>query len=163
MASVNAKLRALRLRRPTLAEIEEINRQAEADNNDRGASILAATMVENALVFALSRHLRIPTNLGKLFENEGPLATFDDRVRMSLALSIFGADTHHNLETIKHVRNTFAHASAPITFATPEIAAACGALRAPSDLHGKIWSSGRHDVHHWSRPLAAAAFAGGSG
>jgi hypothetical protein len=129
MASINAKLRDLRLRRPSREDLEEINYQTAAEDNDRGAALLITALVEGTLATAIIRHLRINSHLGALFDNNGPLSTLEARDVFAFALGIIGVETHHNLGIVRHVRNTFAHASAPVTFATPEIAEACEALR----------------------------------
>jgi hypothetical protein len=143
--SIKSKLRVLTRRRPTSADIEEINRQIESENNQRGAALLAATPVENALVWAItSRIASFSSHYVKLFENEGLFSTFDSRITIAHSLYIFGSETLHNLDTVKHVTNAFAHAGVPVTFGTDEIAAACHTLRAPPNLRGKIWDSPRN-------------------
>jgi hypothetical protein len=54
----------------------------------------------------------------------GPLETFSQRITMGRVLGIYGEDTEYNLNVIRQIRNTFAHAHTPITFATKEVAAA---------------------------------------
>jgi hypothetical protein len=58
MPSVNAKLRAIRSRFPAMADIDEINKQIDAEQNDRGAAILAATLIDNILRYVIIK--RIP-------------------------------------------------------------------------------------------------------
>src|ERR1700747_724469 len=132
--SVKSKLTDLTLRHPDQADIDEINRQIDSEENDRGAAILAGTLVENALAYVISRREPSFTKRHKkLFQHNGIFSTFDARIILAEAMNIFGAVTNHNLDLIKHVRNVFAHASVPVKFSTPEINAACLALNAPSD------------------------------
>ena len=130
--SVSSALRKLRLRGTSLEYLEEFYKQINAEENDRGAAILSAVTVETMLINTIVR--RLPNGAamyGQIFENQGPLATFDDKIVIAQALGIIGPETKNNLNTIKHIRNTFAHAGIPITFSTREIADACGALTVP--------------------------------
>lgn len=129
MVSVNAKLRALRIRMPSGEEHSQILKQVNLAGNDRGAAILLTTYVERTIAQAIS--LRIPgaaNHYSKLFENDGMLSTLDCRIIMANVLGIIGPTTVENLNTIKHVRNTFAHASIAVTFETQEIKDACSSL-----------------------------------
>jgi hypothetical protein len=109
--SVKSELRTLTLRRPTSADIEEINRQIEAENNERGAALLAATLVENALAWGITNKITsFSYHYNKLFEHNGLFSTFDSRIILAHSLTIFGTETLHNLDIIKHVRNAFVFA-----------------------------------------------------
>jgi hypothetical protein len=59
----------------------------------------------------------------------GPLETFSQRITMGQVLQIYGPDTKYNLDLLRLLRNTFAHAHIPVTFETQEIAAAIGLFR----------------------------------
>jgi hypothetical protein len=131
--SIASDLRKLALKRGTLEYLEEYYAQIDAEQNDRGAAILACTFLENALEIAISRRL---SGSGKIFDrlflNEGPLGTFDAKILIADALDIYGTLTRQNIITIKHVRNAFAHCSIPIDFSTKEIAVACDSFALPS-------------------------------
>jgi hypothetical protein len=144
--SINSDLRALRMRSPTLGDVEEIHRQIVTEKNDRGTAILAATLVENAITYAISRqNSRFAYRARKLFENNGPISTLDAKILIADCFGMLGPNTRHNLDIIKHIRNTFAHARIPITFITSEIESACHALREPptADMNGRKWDSPR--------------------
>ncbi len=96
------------------------------EKNDRGAGILLATNVENSLDYVLLKTLYGPTD--KLFDQNGPLSSFSNKIQMGRALGLYGEQTSSNLDTIRHIRNAFAHAQIPITFETPEVAAGCRLL-----------------------------------
>lgn len=142
MASVSSNLRSLTKQRPIQADWEEIARQLHEDGNDRGAAILASTLVEHALFLVIAR--RIPgagLHYAKLFEDDGMFASFDARVTMASVLDVIGELTLKNLRTIKHIRNTFAHASVPVTFATREVVAACDTLTTELAARNFAWST----------------------
>ncbi len=126
MTSINKALRKLRLQRISMQYMDDFYKQINAEKNDRGAAILAATFLEGALEYAVSRALpNSAANYSKLFESEGPLNSFDSKFLLADSLGILGPLTKKNLEIIKHVRNTFAHTAIPIDFSTKEIADAC--------------------------------------
>lgn len=129
MVSTSTKLRELRLKQPSYEDLILIKRQIVNEINDRGAAVLASTLVEGALRHAISQHLDPSfSKLGSVFDNNGPMSSFDNRIISAEALGIIGTITTANLKLIKEVRNTFAHSSTPITFLTEEIAEACHGL-----------------------------------
>jgi len=131
--SIKSDLRKLRVRRAGADYLGEYYAQIDAERNDRGAAILAATFLENGLEFAVSRRLPGSARLHEaLFENQCPASSLDAKILLANALEIIGPLTVSNLDIIKHVRNTFAHSSIPISFETAEVAAACNALNMPS-------------------------------
>jgi hypothetical protein len=90
--------------------------------NDRGACILLSANVEAALEKALTNYLffSIPRDEA-LFSENGPLSSFSNKILMGRAIKIYGPKTFDNLDRIRHIRNAFAHAHAPVSFATKEI------------------------------------------
>jgi len=144
--SVKSDLRKLRLRTPTADDIRSIAQQIIDERNDRGAAILAATLVENAITYAIKRQNgRFAYQAAKLFENDGPIGSFDAKILIAECFGMFGPTTRHNIDIIKHVRNTFAHTPIPITFDTQEIRSACDSLIEPpiADRDGRPWASAR--------------------
>lgn len=59
----------------------------------------------------------------------GPLATFSAKIRLASALKIFGPETRDDLNTIRGIRNVFAHAKGPISFEAEPIKEAVESLR----------------------------------
>jgi hypothetical protein len=130
--SVSSALRELGLRRTGLQHMDEFHRQIDAENNDRGAAILAATFLEGALEYAINRRTTKATaNLTNLFDNNGPPDHFAAKLLIADKLGILGPIARKNLEAIKHIRNTFAHTAIHINFSTKEIADACKVLVLP--------------------------------
>jgi hypothetical protein len=69
------------------------------------------------------------------------------RLRVASALEIFGKQTEINLDLIREIRNSFAHAHIPITFETEQVKDVCKFLVVPDllppvsvrvDEHGKV-------------------------
>jgi len=69
-----------------------------------------------------------PDDLGKLFENAGPLATFYAKINFGFAFGLFGPKTRADLNWIRDIRNAFAHATTSISFQSPEVLEACGQI-----------------------------------
>jgi hypothetical protein len=65
----------------------------------------------------------------EMYSQDGPLGTFARKISMAAAYEAIGPISRENLRLIRHIRNAFAHAKVPITFQTPQVAAACGELQ----------------------------------
>lgn len=98
--------------------------QMKPDTNHRGACLLHAANVETALDAAIQQFLRLDED-SKLLEDENFFSSFHRKIELGHALRIYGSQTKSNLNTMRHVRNAFAHAKIPLTFDTPEVAAVC--------------------------------------
>jgi hypothetical protein len=119
---------------PTHDHFADFIKETNAEKNDRGAAILLATNVENALQGALTRMFRTRSNIRKLFGVNSPLGAFSNKIEVGYALGILGQQTKANLDIIRTVRNAFAHAKIPITFETDQVKNACSHLVIPKLL-----------------------------
>jgi hypothetical protein len=72
-----------------------------------------------------------------MFGMDGPMATFNLKIRMAKALKIFGSETETNLTLIRTIRNAFAHSTTPLTFKTSAIVELCKFLIMPFILPPK--------------------------
>jgi hypothetical protein len=87
--------------------MEEVKRE----KNDRGAAIRAATNTENALRYVIARRLAVArSDYDNLFGLNGPMSTFDLKMKMARALKIYGKEKNDNLILLPTIRNAFAHA-----------------------------------------------------
>ncbi len=128
--SILKNLRALSRKQGSVEDIAEFTKQLHSESNDRGSALLAVTNADVALSAALYQRLRIGEAEREEFDKPGgPLETFSQRITMGQVLQIYGPDTKYNLDLLRLLRNTFAHAHIPITFETKEIAAAIGLFR----------------------------------
>jgi DNA-binding MltR family transcriptional regulator len=76
----------------------------------------------------------------------GPLASTWAKIRIAYALAVFGPKTYKDLETLREVRNVFAHSTHPVRFTTRVIAVNCkklrlGAMSLPP-MFSKMWPQG---------------------
>jgi len=104
---------------------------AEGSDSDRAAALIMASFADVAMNGLIAYAIRVPdlTALKALFIAErGPLYEFASKIYFAKAIHIIGKDTTNNLEVIRNVRNTFAHAIADIDFDTSEISRACNRL-----------------------------------
>jgi hypothetical protein len=92
---------------------------------DRGAAIIAAAVLEDLLAAVVQR--RLIELSGKrteaLFGRMAPLSTFSAKIEMGFALGIYGDDGRIHLDTIRDVRNKFAHKFESLSFEHHDIAA----------------------------------------
>ena len=96
---------------------------------DYAVALIGSTLIEGALETAIIARFR-PLDQDERralfsFEKNGPLADLAARIKIAYALEIFGPETRDDLESIRRIRNEFAHHLAVLSFATPEIAAQC--------------------------------------
>ncbi|QAU47215.1 hypothetical protein [Bradyrhizobium guangzhouense] len=120
--SILSKLRTLSRQQGSMEDFAEFNKQIRSEENDRGAALLAVTNADMALTQVIYNVLR-PDDVAKdrLEQEGGPLQSFGQRITMGRVLGIYGSDTQHNLDLLRHIRNAFAHAHIPITFQTKEV------------------------------------------
>ncbi len=97
------------------------------DRNDRAAVLTVVSLLEGALQKSLATKF-IPDDKGKLeymFGSGAPLRDFSAKIKMGFALGVYGPNTRADLDTIREVRNSFAHTMSPIYFNTPEVENVC--------------------------------------
>lgn len=108
------------------------------DQTDRGAAILAGSLVDEALKDFLKTSLKPQSDsehadvYRSVWEWTGPLGTFSSRISMAFVTKNVGPKTLGDLVVIKDIRNKFAHSlledGARVDFSTPEISELCNEL-----------------------------------
>lgn len=99
--------------------------------SDRGVMILAATMVEDALVTALQRELKHANTSemrDKLFGGDGPLSSFSKRISFAQAMGMAPKEVCKQMHTVREVRNVAAHAHVDVDFSVQQIKDALGSM-----------------------------------
>jgi len=120
-------LKALSRKEPTVEEFAILAEEAKAGKSERGIALSMSAVAEAGLKAVLMRKL-IPlsnSELDGLFGRDAPLSTFSSLIRISHAFGVIDVEVRRDLDRIREIRNAFAHAIVPVTFATPEIIAAC--------------------------------------
>src|SRR5881398_134541 len=76
-----------------------------------GMALVAAAVLEDELLLALLTKMR-PLNKAlydRLFEGYGPLRSFAAKIDLSYALKIVNRQQYDDLNTVRKIRNQFAH------------------------------------------------------
>jgi hypothetical protein len=114
---------------PTPDQRPEMEREFYADS-DRACGILQASWVELMVERTIRGRLRAE-GASDIFDANGPLGTFSNKIMMAYSLGLFGRQTRHDLGLIRNMRNGFAHCQRPLRFQAPEIKGVCDNLALP--------------------------------
>jgi len=130
---------------PSEDEFQVIVSSLAHENNDRSIVIIAAAMLEQTLEDLLLGEFRTLTTdeRKRLFEGEAPLTSFSAKIKMAYALNLIDRKTTTELDLIRDLRNSFAHARKPISFYTEEVADVCQHLKFTVGLGIKDKFSGK--------------------
>jgi hypothetical protein len=118
---------------PSKDEIHELIAEL-GHGSDRACAIITAVMLESVLTNAIL--VKLDNIDGKTVKNlespSGALGNFFSKIYLGYALALYDQATRDDLETIRKIRNAFAHAHRPITFLNVEVSAACDELNPKS-------------------------------
>jgi len=100
---------------------------------DRGASILAASMLDQKLKTILQDYLIDCKASKHLLEGfNAPIGTFSSRQHLAFSLGLISEYEYNDCETIRKIRNEFAHKfDLEFSFADKKVASLCNNLKAP--------------------------------
>lgn len=104
--------------------IQDILHEIE-HQSDRGAALIGASLADIGLRWTMRCRLVHFKDCDQiLFEKEGaPLGSFADRIRVARAIGVIGPGVEADLDTIRRIRNQFAHSPLKIDFTHDLIAA----------------------------------------
>jgi DNA-binding MltR family transcriptional regulator len=100
--------------------------------SDRASIILQTSMVQNNLTMLIRKKTRDNLNnkqRNRLFDGNGPLASFGNQLIVSYAFGIFGPVSFRDLDLIREIRNGFAHSRYPMQFSMREVTNICMQLK----------------------------------
>lgn len=104
-------------------------RRALASESDRGCALFAAAYLDDALANLLRALLVQGRALDEeLFRSTSPLGTFSSRIKFAYYMGKISPQERRDLETIRSIRNTFAHTSEAVDFETQSIRDRCANL-----------------------------------
>lgn len=112
---------------------------AMADETDRACGVLGAALLDLKLKLTYERRLRCSQKeVKELLDGTGPLASFGTRIRVARALAWINEDAYTDLNTVRDIRNDFAHQwDHTLGFDNQSIADRCSNLRSASAyIHG---------------------------
>ena len=131
------ELKALSKQNMLPTDIEPILEAIAHDPSDRGTALSVASLVETALFQFIRSWVVRPANKDEenlLFGGDAPLGNFSSRIRVAYAFGLIDESVRNNLNTIREIRNAFAHTVRPINFETQEVAVACEQLSLGENL-----------------------------
>jgi hypothetical protein len=112
------------------SEDQELMEEEYYAEGDRACAILQASWTELIVERTLRARLRVD-GASQIFDTNGPISSFSDKIIMGFALGVFGKKTRHDLHLIRNLRNGFAHCRLPMRFDTPAVKAVCDHLDLP--------------------------------
>lgn len=122
---------------PTDHEGFEDSHQIDA-GSDRAVAILAAIGVQDKINRLVIVQLATDDKtIDELHSREGPLHSFGMAIILAFAMGLIDEGTKNNLNTIRKIRNIFAHSYRPVTFKTTAIANAVRSLKFRPNGKGK--------------------------
>jgi DNA-binding MltR family transcriptional regulator len=138
-------LRRLSRQFPSEPEIRDIFLRLE-HSDDLHAVITATSNLEASLERLLIAKITVSTQdmISKLFLNRGPMSDLHSKILMVHALGLIPPTIIKDLESLKAIRNVFAHSKFPVSFATPEIRTEMLMLSIPRII--KYRSKGRDTI-----------------
>lgn len=111
--------------------------QSLREDSDRASAVLAGSFIENYLAKYLKIFM-VEDGSAKLFDSDGPLSTFNQRIRIAYAFKLISIETRNDLFLIAKIRNHFAHHPLHASFDTAPVSDFCRSLSTLSVLPASI-------------------------
>lgn len=105
--------------------------------SDRAIALITAAFLDDALA-AVLRHALVDDAkiLDELFGTDRPLGTLSSRIKIAYCLGHISHGSFRDLETIRAIRNDFAHSRQALNFQSQGIRERCMKLRTPLIVPG---------------------------
>jgi hypothetical protein len=113
--------------------------------SDRGVALIVTANLEISLKMAMRSRLVAYDDFEQtIFDKEGaPLSTFSDRIKIARAMGVIGQHVEAHLDSIRHIRNQFAHSPLRIDFENELIAAEIDNLWPDNPEWRPHWTAGK--------------------
>jgi DNA-binding MltR family transcriptional regulator len=97
------------------------------EGSDRAAAVLGALYAHYAVNNLIEAHLEDAPKkaLEELTSSDGPLYSFGSAILLCWAMGLIDEESKRQLNTIRNIRNTFAHSYKPVTFETQSVIDSC--------------------------------------
>lgn len=95
---------------------------------DRSAAVLAGSFAEHYAGIYLRSFMVDDPKLDELFTGFGPFASFSQRISACYAFGFIDSQLKNDLNTIKAIRNHFAHHPKEVSFETDKLRTLCSNL-----------------------------------
>lgn len=97
-----------------------------ANEPDRGRALILACWLDDALDHYMRiRAIDDTKVIDELFGPDRPLSTFSARINAAYGFAYISEEVYRDLNTIRGIRNTFAHERGPLSFGDQSIADRC--------------------------------------
>jgi hypothetical protein len=119
---------------PGIDDLPAMEQEFYLASSARAAVLLQASLVEDTLRRMIQAKFMAGASADvviRVFEANGPLSTFSNKIIMGHALGLYGNIFRHDLDIIRELRNGFAHTRRPLEFETKEVTDMCNYLRLP--------------------------------
>ena len=128
-----SSLKKFAARHPGSAELFKIMRNLVTETNSRSTALTTGAILEGALKLAIIPKIIIPEKEGEidLFGHQAPLRALSAKIKMGFALGLYGPQTRADLDSIREVRNAFAHSMPLLEFSTTQVANVCARITLP--------------------------------
>ena len=108
-------------------EIEEVE---TLGSNDATIAIMAATVIDDRLALVIRSRLRNDQKIARdLFGIGGPIGDFGTKIKLGYMLGIYSKLGYEELDTVRRVRNEFAHQVRSADFLAERIRDRCMGLK----------------------------------
>jgi DNA-binding MltR family transcriptional regulator len=112
------------------------------EESDRGCVLVAAALLETRLenifryVFKLNS---IPKKIqDSLFDSNGPLSTFSSKAKLAFSLKLINKTIFEDIETVRRIRNEFAHSATAVDFIGHEVSKRIEAMHCVQEFKGSM-------------------------
>ena len=138
---VTASLRDLSKQDRLTDHTQEIIHELE-HQSDRGVALIIVANLEFSLMDAMRTRMVFFPNFEKIiFDQDGAvLGAFSDRIKMARALGVIGERSAAHLDSIRRIRNQFAHSPRKLDFTNELIAAEIDTLLPDNPEWKPQWS-----------------------
>lgn len=124
-------------------EDQERFRNAMNDPSDIVTAIVQAIEVEYTLEQLIIERLERQDDytIDLLSKENGALATFFSKIGLAYAMGLIDADEMECVNTVRRIRNAFAHARKTVTFATPLVRREMASAKLPKDQQSRLYKN----------------------
>jgi DNA-binding MltR family transcriptional regulator len=124
-------------------ELNAVNRVLKEmqTESDRAVAVLVGAEVDNRLLALLEAFLFPPQKKStRLLEQDGPLGTFSSKIEILYRVGLIPPEFHHDLHTIRAIRNEFAHKGVGLSFNSDRVRDLCRNLIAAESMRQDMFS-----------------------
>jgi DNA-binding MltR family transcriptional regulator len=135
---MSSALKRLLKERPTKKDVLKAQ-ESLLNDSPRASAVVACALLEDVLRAALVNVMDLPSkeDHDRLFYNYGPLSSLSAKTLMAACLNVIGPNVRSDIDTIRAIRNAFAHNLHDISFLTNEIAELCASLKCIQSMSDK--------------------------